>query len=332
MNDTALLKVSNLKVTYPLPRSSIFEKKCDIKAVDDVTFELKKGETLGLVGESGCGKSTLGRAIIQLLRSAEGEVVFNGQSLTRMWRRRFGHWSQTGELRSLRRRMQMIFQDPYSSLNPRMTVEEIVGEPLATHGVLKGKRLRSRVQELLRKVGLNPAYVRRYPHEFSGGQRQRIGIARAIALEPELIIADEPISALDVSIQAQILNLLKALQRDMGLTMVFIAHDLAAVRHVSDKIAVMYLGKIVEMGETQKIMFDPIHPYTRALIAANPIPDPELESKRKGAILEGEIPSPVSPPSGCAFHTRCPLKQNSCQEKIPELRSISNHLVACDLA
>jgi len=331
MSET-LLKTVDLKVHFPLPKTSFFEKNGGtVKAVDGVSFEVKRGETLGLVGESGCGKSTLGRSILQLIRPTSGVVDFDGQDLTKMWRKGLGTWKPTEELRRLRQRMQIIFQDPYSALNPRMTVEEIVSEPLTTFNILKGYELRKRVQELLEKVGLDPAYIRRYPHEFSGGQRQRIGIARAIALEPDLIIADEPISALDVSIQAQILNLLKKLQKEMGLTIVFIAHDLAAVRHVSDRIAVMYLGKIVELGETKQIIFDPQHPYTKALISSNPIPDPELERQRKRTILEGEIPSPVSPPPGCTFHTRCPVKVQRCKEVVPSLRETANRLVACDL-
>lgn len=327
-----LLKTIDLKVHFQLPKTSIFDRTgSTVKAVDGVSFEVKKGETLGLVGESGCGKSTLGRAILQLIRPTSGVVDFEGKDLTKMWRKGLGTWKPNEELRRMRQRMQIIFQDPYSALNPRMTVEEIVSEPLTTFNVAKGYELRRKVQELLEKVGLDPAYIRRYPHEFSGGQRQRIGIARAIALEPDLIIADEPISALDVSIQAQILNLLKSLQKEMGLTILFIAHDLAAVRHVSDRIAVMYLGKIVELGETKQVIFDPKHPYTKALISSNPIPDPELEKSRKRTILEGEIPSPVSPPSGCTFHTRCPIKQQSCKEHVPALRQTGDRLVSCDL-
>ena len=322
---TTLLSTDNLKVHFPLPKSSLFEKNQGyVKAVDGVSLDVRKGETLGLVGESGCGKSTLGRAILQLIRPTDGLVHFDGTELTELWKRPL-------ELRKLRQRMQIIFQDPYSALNPRMTVEEIVSEPLRTFGIASGYELRKQVQELLERVGMNPEYIRRYPHEFSGGQRQRIGIARAIALKPDLIIADEPISALDVSIQAQILNLLKQLQKDMGLTMLFIAHDLAAVRHVSDRIAVMYLGKIVELGEAKKVIFEPSHPYTKALISANPVPDPEKESVRSRTILEGEIPSPVNPPSGCTFHTRCPIRIERCREVVPPLRLIGERLAACDL-
>ncbi|MCB0308589.1 MAG: ATP-binding cassette domain-containing protein [Bdellovibrionales bacterium] len=332
---STLLQIKELKVHFPMPKTSLFAPSSSaVKAVDGVTLDVKKGETLGLVGESGCGKSTLGRAILQLIRSTSGEVVFDGVDLTRQWSHRFGIWRPKDRLRRLRQRMQIIFQDPYSALNPRMTIESIVSEPLKTFNILSGQALRQRVQELMEKVGLDPSYIRRYPHEFSGGQRQRIGIARAIALNPDFIIADEPISALDVSIQAQILNLLKKLQKEMGMTLVFIAHDLAAVRHISDRVAVMYLGKIVELGDTQKIIYDPLHPYTKALISSIPVPDPLLEKSRKRTILEGEIPSPIDPPSGCAFHTRCPIMTEACKSNVPKLRTISDqydHVVSCDL-
>ena len=302
-----------------------------MKAVDGVSFDLKKGETLGLVGESGCGKSTTGRAILQLLRPTAGSVEFNGQELTDMWQKSFGRWTWSPELLQLRREMQIIFQDPYASLNPRMTVESIVGEPLRTFGVMPNER-RKEVQELLQRVGMDPRYIRRYPHEFSGGQRQRIGIARAIALKPQLIVADEPISALDVSIQAQILNLMQKIQDEFQLTYLFIAHDLSAVRHISDRIAVMYLGRLVEVADRDSLYKSPQHPYTQALISAIPIPDPVAERKRKRIVITGDVPSPISPPKGCYFHTRCPLKESRCETEEPALREIApGHQVACHL-
>jgi oligopeptide transport system ATP-binding protein len=311
-----LLSVRDLRVHFPVG-GGLGRPPGLVKAVDGVSFDVRRGETLGLVGESGCGKSTTGRAVLQLLRPTSGSVVFDGQDLGKLWQRRLGTWRWSRPLHDLRRRMQMIFQDPYASLNPRMTIEQIISEPLINFGVASGQALRRRVQELLERVGMDPRYVRRYPHEFSGGQRQRIGVARALALSPEIIICDEPISALDVSIQAQILNLLKQLQRDLGLTYVFIAHDLAAVRHISDRIAVMYLGRIAELAATETLVRSPAHPYSQALISAVPIPDPDAERRRQPIVLSGDVPSPLSPPSGCRFHTRCPKAFDRCPREDP---------------
>jgi oligopeptide transport system ATP-binding protein len=332
-NPETLLQVRNLQVHFPVVRGALIQRHVgSVKAVDGVDFTLYKGETLGLVGESGCGKSTTGRALLQLIRPTAGEVLFDGVSLTDLWEKKWGHWQWKKPLRTLRKRMQMIFQDPYASLNPRMTVEDIVAEPLRIFNIAKGHALRTQVQELLLQVGLDPRYIRRYPHEFSGGQRQRIGIARALALSPELIVADEPISALDVSIQAQIMNLLKDLQQQRGLTYVFVAHDLAAVRHMSSRIAVMYLGKIVETGTFDNLYHHGVHPYTKALISAIPIPDPVKERARQRTVLTGDVPSPMHPPSGCAFHTRCPFKMPRCSEQTPVTREVSaGHSVACHL-
>jgi oligopeptide transport system ATP-binding protein len=328
-----LVRVENLRVYFPVNRGVIFTNRIgDVRAVDGVSFRVKKGETLGLVGESGCGKSTTGRAVLQLEKPTAGRVHFDGEELTEKWVRRFGRDAWSPRLRDLRRRMQMIFQDPYASLNPRMTVESIVGEPLRTFGLASGGDLRRRVQTLMKRVGMDPRYIRRYPHEFSGGQRQRIGIARALALEPDFIVADEPISALDVSIQAQILNLLRDLQKELGLTYLFIAHDLAAVRHISNRVAVMYLGHIVEIGAVETIIQEPLHPYTKALISAVPIPDPKIEKTRKRLKLVGDVPSPINPPPGCTFHTRCPEAIHRCRVDVPELRTIEpGHEVACHL-
>ncbi|HVR28372.1 MAG TPA: oligopeptide/dipeptide ABC transporter ATP-binding protein [Thermoanaerobaculia bacterium] len=331
-----LLSVRDLHVHFPVRRGVLFQRQVGaVRAVDGVDLEVRRGETLGLVGESGCGKSTTGRAILQLERPTSGEVWFDGEELTSQWRHRLGRWVWNDRLRDLRRRMQMIFQDPYASLDPRMTVEAIVGEPLRTFAVASGQALRRRVQELLERVGMDPRYVRRYPHEFSGGQRQRIGIARALALEPELIIADEPISALDVSIQAQILNLMQRLQRELGLTYLFIAHDLAAVRHTSNRIAVMYLGRIVEVAEARELYHRPLHPYTKALISAVPIPDPKVERARRRILLPGDVPSPMHPPEGCPFHPRCPEAIDRCSVEAPLLVQIGgehrDRLAACHL-
>ncbi len=318
-----LLEVTDLQMHFPINKGIIFQKQVGaIKAVDGISFNMYKGETLGLVGESGCGKSTTGRAILQLYRPTAGNVVFEGTDLTKT----------TGEsLRKMRRRMQMIFQDPYASLNPRMTVGSIIGEPLEVHGIGKTKTERQqRVQELLKVVGLNPYFVNRYPHEFSGGQRQRIGIARALAVNPAFIVCDEPISALDVSIQAQIINLLEDLQDELGLTYLFIAHDLSVVRHISDRIAVMYLGKIVELAHRDELYEKPMHPYTQALLSAVPIPDPVIENKRQRIILEGDVPSPANPPNGCHFCTRCPRVMDVCREEEPPFKDYGGgHMVAC---
>ncbi|MCX7682771.1 MAG: ATP-binding cassette domain-containing protein, partial [Anaerolineae bacterium] len=291
--------------------------------VDDVSFDVYKVETLGLVGESGCGKTTVGRTVILLYRPTSGSVYYEGRDLTRM---------SGNELRAMRRKMQIIFQDPYASLNPRLTVGAIVGEPLEIHNICRGKEMRERVEHLLELVGLNPYFVNRYPHEFSGGQRQRIGIARALALNPEFIVCDEPISALDVSIQAQVVNLLEELQDKLGLTYLFIAHDLSMVRHISDRVAVMYLGKIVELSDRNTIYNNPLHPYTEALLSAVPIPDPVVEEKRQRIILEGDVPSPANPPLGCNFNTRCPKVMDICREVDPEYREVERgHWVACHL-
>jgi len=322
-----LLEVNDLKMYFPINKGVIIQHKvADVKAVDGVTFSIKQGETLGLVGESGCGKSTTGRAILQLYRPTAGSVKFEGKELTTM----------KGEtLRRQRREMQMIFQDPYASLNPRLTVGNIVGEPLEVHHLAKGKAKQERVQELLKLVGLNPYFINRYPHEFSGGQRQRIGIARALAVNPKFIVADEPISALDVSIQAQIVNLLEDLQAELGLTYLFIAHDLSMVRHISDRVAVMYLGKLVELTDHETLYEDPLHPYTQALLSAVPIPDPYIEEKRHRIVLEGDVPSPINPPSGCNFRTRCPRAMDICAEQDPEWKNMgtpeNEHWVACHL-
>jgi oligopeptide transport system ATP-binding protein len=320
-----LLEVSGLKMHFPITKGIIFQRQVGaIKAVDGINFTMFKGETLGLVGESGCGKSTTGRAILQLYRPTAGDVIFEGKDLTK---------TKGEELRKMRRRMQMIFQDPYASLNPRMTVGSIIGEPLEVHGIGSTKRERQeRVQELLKIVGLNPYFVNRYPHEFSGGQRQRIGVARALAVNPAFIVCDEPISALDVSIQAQIINLLEDLQDELELTYLFIAHDLSVVRHISDRIAVMYLGKIVELADRDELYTNPMHPYTQALLSAVPIPDPSVETQRKRIILEGDVPSPANPPKGCNFSTRCPRVMDICREKDPEfIEHTPGHWVACYL-
>lgn len=318
-----LLDVKNLKMWFPITQGIIFQRHIgDIKAVDGISFFIRRGETLGLVGESGCGKSTTGRAILQLYRPTTGEVYFEGKDLCKL---------KGEELRRMRRKMQMIFQDPYASLNPRMTVGDIIGEPLEVHNIMKGKELRERVMDLLEIVGLNRYFINRYPHEFSGGQRQRIGVARALAVQPDFIVCDEPISALDVSIQAQIINLLEELQAKFHLTYLFIAHDLSVVRHISDRVAVMYLGKIVELTSRDKLYSDARHPYTQALLSAVPIPDPVVEEKRKRIILVGDVPSPANPPKGCHFHTRCGLKiEGVCDAIEPEFKDIGGeHWVAC---
>jgi len=322
--ENILVKVDHLVKHFPITRGIVIQKQVGaVHAVDDVSFNIYKGETLGLVGESGCGKSTTGRTLLQLYRPTSGRVFFENIDLV----------SLKGEdLRRTRRRMQMIFQDPYASLNPRMTVEEIISEPLVVHGVLPRKEMRDKVKELLNIVGLSSRLVDRYPHEFSGGQRQRIGVARAIALQPSLIVCDEPISALDVSIQAQVVNLLEDLQEKLGLTYLFIAHDLSMVRHISNRVAVMYLGIIVELADRNELYTNPLHPYTQALLSAVPIPDPVIEERRQRIILEGDVPSPVNPPSGCRFRTRCPLAGAICAEEQPEFREVQpGHFVACHM-
>ena len=325
-----LVQVDDLKVYFPIRAGFLQRTIGHVRAVDDISFEVRRGETLGLVGESGCGKSTTGRAVIRLNQPTAGQVLFDGVDV---------YGLNNNDLRRLRRRMQIIFQDPYSSLDPRMTVSSIISEPLETHGLKKGSAKRDRVAELLEMVGLDPRYVNRYPHEFSGGQRQRIGVARALAVEPEFIVCDEPISALDVSIQAQVLNLLTDLKNRLGLTYLFIAHDLSVVKHISDRVAVMYLGKIVEIGPPDILYAGPGHPYTRALLSAVPVPDPLTERRRKRVILKGDVPSPVNPPSGCRFHTRCWLyerlgKPENCRTDDPPLRVLqhSDHLAACHYA
>jgi oligopeptide transport system ATP-binding protein len=317
-----LVDVKDLRMYFPVTAGLIFQRKvADVKAVDGLNFFIRKGETLGLVGESGCGKSTTGRAILQLYRPTTGTVNFGATDLTKL---------KGGDLRRFRRKMQMIFQDPYASLNPRMSVGSIIAEPLAIHNLAKGKARKDRVQELLSIVGLNPYYANRYPHEFSGGQRQRIGIARALAVEPDFIVCDEPVSALDVSIQAQIINLLEDLQERFGLTYLFIAHDLSVVRHISDRVAVMYLGKIAELADRNELYENPLHPYTKALLSAVPVPDPSVEAKRERIILTGDVPSPLRPPPGCVFHTRCPIAIDECRQRLPEWREVQpDHWVAC---
>jgi oligopeptide transport system ATP-binding protein len=325
-SDKVLVRVENLVKHFPITQGIIFQKQVGaVHAVDDVSFDIYEGETLGLVGESGCGKSTTGRAILQLYRPTSGSVHFDGVDLVKL----------KGEnLRQMRRKMQMIFQDPYASLNPRMTVGDIIGEPLMIHNMVNQKEMEERVASLLKLVGLNPFFANRYPHEFSGGQRQRIGVARALSLQPSFIICDEPISALDVSIQAQVVNLLEDLQKEFNLTYLFIAHDLSMVRHISDRIAVMYLGIIVELADRNELYKNPLHPYSQALLSAVPIADPVIEETRQRTILEGDVPSPVNPPSGCRFRTRCPIfKKGLCDVVKPEFREVApHHFVACHLA
>ncbi|VXD23622.1 oligopeptide transporter subunit; ATP-binding component of ABC superfamily [Planktothrix serta PCC 8927] len=322
--NTPLIRVENLQKYFPVMQGILLQRQvAAIKAVDGVTFNIQRGETLSLVGESGCGKSTTGRMILQLSRPTGGTIYFENTDLTRL---------NEKELHPFRRRMQMIFQDPYSSLNPRMTVGKIISEPLIIHQLANAKIAQNRVKELLGLVGLNSDAINRYPHEFSGGQQQRIGIARALAMNPDFIVCDEPIAALDVSIQAQVINLMQNLQQNLGLTYLFIAHDLSVVRHISDRVAVMYLGKIVELSDRVSLYENPLHPYTQALLSAVPIPDPELEAKRQRILLTGEVPSPVNPPTGCRFCSRCPYVFEQCRVEEPLLKDIgSNHSVACHL-
>ncbi len=322
MTDAPILEVRNLVKHFPIGGGVFGGAPALIKAVDGVSFSIRRGETLGLVGESGCGKTTTGRCILQLEKPTAGEIFFEGHDLATL---------TGGELRKVRRRLQVIFQDPYSSLNPRMTIGQIISEPLAVHGIVPDRAARAtRVRELLGHAGLLPAMARRYPHELSGGQRQRVGIARALAMEPALIVCDEPVSALDVSIQAQIINLLEELQSEFGLTYLFVAHDLSVVRHISDRVAVMYLGKIVEITDRKTLYESPQHPYTRALLSAVPIPDPAVEAGRERIVLGGEVPSPLNPPSGCVFHPRCPIAVDDCRREVPALREIrADQRVAC---
>lgn len=318
-----LLQVRNLVKYFPVTRGLIIPRHvADVKAVDGVSFVIRKGETLGLVGESGSGKTTVGKCLLQLTRPTSGEVIFDGIDLCKLDETR---------LRELRVKMQPIYQDPYSSLNPRHTVADIVSEPLIVHGLASSQKAREQVYELLQMVGLDPEFAERYPHMFSGGQRQRIGIARAIATRPEFIVCDEPVSALDVSIQSQIINLLEDLKAQLGLTLLFISHDLSVVRHISNRIAVMYLGRIVELAPSRTLYDEPLHPYSQALLSAVPIPDPEIEAKRRRIILRGEIPSPLNPPPGCSFHPRCPVAFDTCSKQVPEFREIKDRWVACHL-
>jgi oligopeptide/dipeptide ABC transporter ATP-binding protein len=317
-----LLDVRNLKKHFPVTAGLFGRRTGLVKAVDDVSFTIDRGQTLGLVGESGCGKTTTGRSILRLEEPTAGHVLFEGRDLAAM---------SPAELRGIRRRIQVIFQDPYASLNPRMTVGQTVGEPMQVHGLVKrGAETRERVAELLRTVGLLPILADRYPHMLSGGQRQRVGIARALAVEPAFVVCDEPVSALDVSIQAQIINLLEDLQGRFGLTYLFIAHDLSVVRHIADRVAVMYLGRIMELADRDELYARPRHPYTQALLSAVPIPDPVVEASRRPTILAGEVPSPLNPPSGCVFHPRCPIAVDDCRRAVPELRELApGHRVAC---
>jgi oligopeptide transport system ATP-binding protein len=322
-NGAPLVRATNVRKYFPIKQGVVFQREvARVHAVDDVSFDVRAGETLGLVGESGCGKSTLGRCIVRLHELTDGRIEFEGRDISHLSR---------GDLRPIRREMQMVFQDPYASLNPRKRVGSIIGTPLRIHGLGDGKEIKSRVQELLDLVGLSPEHFNRYPHEFSGGQRQRIGVARALALRPKLIIADEPVSALDVSIQAQVINLLDDLQEELSLTYVFIAHDLGVVRHVSDRIAVMYLGKIVEVSPAEELYQRPVHPYTEALLSAVPVPDPDLSAKRERIVLEGDVPSPISPPSGCRFHPRCRYATEICTAEEPPLlpHAGPGHIAAC---
>ncbi|MDF2683126.1 MAG: transporter ATP-binding protein [Brevibacillus sp.] len=315
-NRDTLIEVRNLKKFFSIGDNTL-------KAVNDISFEIKRGETLGIVGESGCGKSTAGRTLLRLYDATAGDVLFEGKSIMNL---------NNHEMKAMRRNMQMIFQDPYASLNPRMTVGDIIGEALDIHNLASGQKRKERIQELLSLVSLNPEHMNRFPHEFSGGQRQRIGIARALAVEPKFIVCDEPISALDVSVQAQVVNLLEQLQEKMGLTYMFIAHDLSMVKYISDRVAVMYLGKMVELADSEALYEKPLHPYTQALLSAIPIPDPEIERNRERIVLQGDVPSPMNPPSGCHFRTRCPKAMPECAAAAPEWKEIEpGHFAACHL-
>ncbi|ADZ22679.1 oligopeptide transport system ATP-binding protein [Clostridium acetobutylicum] len=321
--DKVLLEVKNLKKWFPVKKGFFGKNVSNVKAVDGVSFQIKKGETLGLVGESGCGKTTTGRTILKLYEPTSGQIIYNGKDIAKL---------SYKEMLPYRRKMQMIFQDPYASLNSRMTVGDIIGESIDIHKLWTGKERKERIEYLLKKVGLNGDHINRYPHEFSGGQRQRIGIARALAVEPEFIVCDEPISALDVSIQAQVVNMLEELQEELGLTYLFIAHDLSMVKHISTKIGVMYLGNLIEVGESSELYNNPLHPYTKALLSAVPVPDPDEAAARQRIILEGEIPSPIDPPRGCKFRGRCRYAKPECKDAAPEFKDIGeNHSVACYL-
>ena len=318
-SEANLLEVNNLRKYFPIKGGILSRTVANVKAVEDVSFVIKPGEVVGLVGESGSGKTTAGRAILRLIEPSAGEVKFNGVDVTTL---------SKNQMREYRKEMQIIFQDPFASLNPRMTVGDIIGEALTIHKLAKGRAKEERVADLLTRVGLSPAHMRRYPHEFSGGQRQRIGIARALAVDPEFIVADEPVSALDVSIQAQVVNLLQDLKEELGLTLLFIAHDLAVVEYISDKVIVMYLGRVMEIAPAKTMYANPVHPYTEALLSAVPIPDPTI--KRKRVLLKGDIPSPINPPSGCVFRTRCPIATKECAEVVPPLEEVSpGHFKAC---
>jgi oligopeptide transport system ATP-binding protein len=315
-----LLEVNGLKKYFPITGGILGRKLGEVKAVDDVSFYVKKGETLGIVGESGCGKSTTGRLLLRLIEASEGKIIFEDKEITRM--------SKT-ELRKTRRDIQMVFQDPYASLNPRHSIEQILEEPLIVHGMGSKEERKKQVREMLEVVGLSSYHAKRYPHQFSGGQRQRIGIAKALMTKPKLIIADEPVSALDVSIQAQVLNLMKDIQNEFGLTYIFIAHDLGVVRHISDRVGVMYLGRLIELADSEELYENPMHPYTKALLSAVPVPDPDI--KRDTILIEGELPSPANPPSGCAFHTRCSQCMDICKTTRPVEQNLNGHFVACHL-
>jgi oligopeptide transport system ATP-binding protein len=315
-----LLEVNGLKKYFPITGGIFGRKKGEVKAVDDVSFYVKKGETLGIVGESGCGKSTTGRLLMRLIEASDGRIIFEDKEITSM---------SKAELRKTRRDIQMVFQDPYASLNPRHSIEQILEEPLIVHGIGTKDERKKRVKEMLEVVGLSSYHARRYPHQFSGGQRQRIGIAKALMTKPKLIIADEPVSALDVSIQAQVLNLMKDIQNEFQLTYIFIAHDLGVVRHISDRVGVMYLGRLIELADSEELYENPKHPYTKALLSAVPIPDPDI--KRETILIEGELPSPANPPSGCAFHTRCSQCMDICKTTRPVERNLNGHFVACHL-